>query len=277
MAALARAAERLAAAGTETPRAEADLLLAHVLGCGRDRLYMERERRLSPAETAAFSALVARRARREPFAYLTGRREFLGRDFVVSPAVLIPRPETEELALAALADCRRYHRPRLLDLGTGSGVIAISLKLACPEAEATGTDISAPALSLAAQNGARLGAAVLWLEGDLLAPVAGEVFDLVIANPPYLSAQEYAASAPELRYEPPAALVAPGAGLEFYRRLARTAAAALAPNGVLWLEIGATQGAAVRALFTAAGWRIEIRRDLAGRDRLARAVPAPPF
>ncbi|MDR1069536.1 MAG: peptide chain release factor N(5)-glutamine methyltransferase [Gracilibacteraceae bacterium] len=268
---LAAAAERLAAAGVEAPRAEADLLLAHVLGAGRDKLYIEQNRRLTPAEIASYEILLARRAAREPYAYLTGRREFLGRDFAVSAAVLIPRPETEELVLAALAD-RGAGGRRWLDLGTGSGVVAISLKLARPEAAVTGTDISAAALRTAAGNGARLGADVRWARGDLFAAVAGEIFDLIVMNPPYISAREYAVCAPEVRKEPSIALVAAEDGLLFYRRLARAAAARLSPAGALWLEIGAAQGAAVREIFTAAGWRLEIRRDLAGRERLARAV-----
>ncbi|MDR1319930.1 MAG: peptide chain release factor N(5)-glutamine methyltransferase [Gracilibacteraceae bacterium] len=269
---LAAAAERLAAAGVEAPRAEADLLLAHVLGAGRDKLYIEQNRRLTPAEIASYEVLLTRRAAREPYAYLTGRREFLGRDFEVSAAVLIPRPETEELVLAALAD-RGAGGRRWLDLGTGSGAVAISLKLARPEAAVTGTDISAAALRTAARNGARLGADLRWARGDLFAAVADEVFDLIVMNPPYISPREYAACAPELRKEPSIALVAAEDGLLFYRRLAREAAARLSSGGALWMEIGAAQGAAVREIFTAAGWRLEIRRDLAGRERLARAVP----
>ncbi|MDR1961082.1 MAG: peptide chain release factor N(5)-glutamine methyltransferase [Gracilibacteraceae bacterium] len=272
--ALTRAAALLAAAGVEEARAEADLLLAHALGITRDRLYMERERRLTPAEYDAFAALLARRAAHEPYAYLTGRREFLGRDFDVSPAVLIPRPETELLVEAALTDCGPG-APRILDPGTGSGVIAVSLKLARPEAAVTGTDISPAALAVAARNGARLGADVRWVKGDLFDAVVGEIFDLIVMNPPYVSPEEYAACAPEVRREPSRALLAGDGGLDFYRRLAREAPSRLSPAGTLWMEIGAAQGAAVREIFAAGGWRAEILPDLAGRDRLARASLRP--
>lgn len=264
--ALAALARRLAHVSS-TPALDAELLLAQALGEGRAAVAAHPERTLTAAQCAALEALAGRRLRGEPLAYLTGRKEFWSLDLEVTPDVLVPRPETElavELALTALAG---VPRPAVLDLGTGSGAIALAIARERPDAAVTATDESAAALAVAAGNAARLGVAnVRFLCGSWFAPVAGERFDLVVSNPPYLAASDAALAA--LAHEPRAALVAGPTGLEALDRIGAEAPAALIPGGVLVLEHGADQGAAVRALMAHAGLTgVVTRRDLAGLER----------
>lgn len=267
-AALARAARLLAPAST-SPRLDAELLLAHVLGVERGRLVALDDRPLAAAEDDAFAALLARRAAGEPVAYLLGRREFWTLTLEVGPGVLVPRPETElvvEIALAALAG---RTAPAVLDLGTGSGAIGLAIARERPDASVDLVDASAAALAIAERNRARLGLGnARPIAGHWFTAVAGRRYDLVAANPPYLAADDPELGSAELRHEPRAALVAGPSGLEALAAIAATAAAHLRPGGWLVLEHGATQGRAVRDLLGAGGFHeVATRTDLAGHER----------
>ncbi|MDP2826220.1 MAG: peptide chain release factor N(5)-glutamine methyltransferase [Sulfuritalea sp.] len=267
-------AAALAAARTKLPASEARLLLGHVLERPAAWLIVHDDQVLDEDELLAFASLVARRAGGEPVAYLIGHREFFGREFSVSPSVLIPRPETEllvEIALAGVgAGDTATSTARILDLGTGSGCIAITLALEIPQAQVTAVDASGAALHIARNNAERLGAQLRLLQSDWFAALAGERFDLIVANPPYIAATDPHLAAGDLRHEPPAALSSGADGLDAIRRILAAAPAHLAPGGRLWLEHGYDQGDAVRELLAAAGLAdIEQRRDLAGIMRVS--------
>ena len=267
------AAGYLAEKGVATPRLDAEVLLAHVLGVPRIRLYTEFDKPLEPAEVAAYREAVRRRARREPVAYITGEREFWSLGLRVDRRVLIPRPETEVLVERCLP--RMGAAGVLLDLGTGSGAVALALLSERPGWRAVGVDASAGALEVARENARRLGLGerAEFLEGDLYEPVAGRRFDLIVSNPPYVPSAELDRLEPEVcRYEPRRALDGGPDGLSVIRRIVAGAAEHLADGGLLALEIGAGQGPAVRALIEGAGLgRVEILPDHAGRDRVAAA------
>lgn len=272
---LAEAAARLGAVGVPQPRLTAEVLLAHLLRRERGFLYAHPEQELTPGETAAFTALLQRRAAGEPLQYLTGVQEFHGRPFAVSPAVLIPRPETE-LVVAAALDLLPLAAPaRVVDVGTGSGCIAVTLALERPCATVIATDISPAALALARRNAAALGARVEFVESDLLAAAPGP-FDLVISNPPYIAEGDWPALQREVRdHEPRTALLAGLAGTEIYARLIPQAHAALRPGGWLVLELGYDSAPAVRALLAGGEWsRVATRRDEQGWERVLTALKA---
>ncbi len=258
--------------GVASPRLDAEVLLSHILGRDRMYLYVNFDQPLEAGELAAFREAVRQRARRVPVAYITGRKEFFGLPFSVTPAVLIPRPDTEVLVEAALRRLQGREDPFLLDVGTGSGAIIISLLHKLPAARAVAIDISADALAVAAGNAAKLGVAdrLELARGDLLAPVAGRAFDAIVSNPPYIAAKDMAGLAPELVYEPRAALAGGADGLDFYRRLAAGGAAHLKPGGFLAVEVGAGQAGAVAALATAATGlaALAIVKDYAGVERV---------
>ncbi len=264
---LCHATKTLRAAGIENPRAEARLLLAHALGLDPAALL---GRAHDPADAPGFAALLARRAAREPMAYVLGQREFWGQNFRVTPATLVPRPETETLVEAALeAFPDRASVRRVLDLGTGSGCLLCAALLEFPQATGLGIDASAAALEVAASNAAALGlgARARFAKGDWLGGVA-EDFDLVLANPPYVAAAEMAGLAPELSFEPRAALVADDNGLAAYRAILAALPAVLAPGGLAILELGAGQARAVADLADQAGLEVAgLRHDLAGIPR----------
>jgi release factor glutamine methyltransferase len=228
-----------------------------------------------PVATAAghrFMAWVERRAAGEPLAYLVGEAEFRGRVFQVSPAVLIPRPETEVLIDLALERLHGLAEPRVLDLGTGSGIVAISLALECPTAAAVAVDLSAGAISVARSNAGRLGAPVDFRQGDWFAPVAGESFDLIVANPPYVAAGDPHLTRDGLPFEPQLALSDGADGLTCIRRIVAGAPGHLQAGGWLLFEHGHDQGAAGRNLLTAAGFKAPSTfPDLAGSDRVSTA------
>lgn len=277
---LAEAVGRLAAAGVETPATDARRLLAHAAGAAPGAPGPRGADPVPAAQAEAFRALVAARAARRPLAHLTGWRAFWTHRFAVTPDVLDPRPETETLVAAALA------RPfaRLLDLGTGSGCILLSLLSERPGATGLGTDVSEAALAVAARNAAALGLAgrAAFARSDWFAGVSG-VFDLIVANPPYIAEAELAGLDPEVRDHEPRLALTPGAdALAAYRAILAGAPAHLVPGGALMVEIGAAQGPAVAALFAAAGFaEVAVHPDLAGRDRVvsgrlpARARPGP--
>jgi release factor glutamine methyltransferase len=258
--------ELLEAARASIPLREARLLLRHVLGVTPAALEAHPERKVSPGDTAAFRALVARRAAGEPIAYLTGRREFYGLDFGVTPAVLIPREETELLVEIAVEKPVR----RILDLGTGSGCLAIAVARELPQARVTAVDASAAALDVARENAARHGVDVRFLLGDWFAPLSGERFDLILANPPYVAANDPHLAQGDVRFEPRTALAAGPDGLDDIRRIVAAAPAHLLSGGRLWFEHGYDQAPAAAALLAAAGFTgIEQRRDLAGILRVS--------
>jgi release factor glutamine methyltransferase len=240
--------------GVASPRLDAEVLLSHVLGKDRMYLYVNFDQPLEAGELASFREAVKQRARRVPVAYITGRREFFGLPFAVTPAVLIPRPDTEVLVEATLRRLQEREKPLVLDVGTGSGAIIVSLLHKLPAARGVATDISAEALVVAAGNAAKLGVAgrLELCRGDLAAPAAGRIFDAVVSNPPYIAAKDMAALEPELGYEPRAALAGGADGLDFYRRLTGGAAALLKPDGFMAVEVGAGQAGPVAALATAA-------------------------
>ena len=282
-AATARLRNGLDRPGAAEARHEALILLAHVENVGRAvfaaDVLAHPERVLAPERAAAFEALVIRRAAGEPLPYLTGTRAFYHHDFLVTPAVLIPRPETEHLVEAAL-DWSWQQAPAgrgltLVDVGTGSGAIALSLAAALPGATVHALDVSPAALDVARRNAARIGATnVIFGRGDLLAALPPDVRpDLVVANLPYIPAAELA-TLPVARHEPRLALDGGPDGLDLIRRLVAQAADRLATPGCLLLEIGAGQGAAVAALAAGpfSGSQIDVINDYAGHDRVVRVV-----
>jgi release factor glutamine methyltransferase len=252
-------------AATQPPALDAELLLAHVLGTERWRLTAHPERSVSPAEAAQFRALLARRANGEPLAYLTGRREFWSLEFAVTRDVLVPRPETELLIERALA-LRPQAEARVSDLGTGSGAIAIALAHERPQWQVVATDASSAALAVAGRNSATLGVQVDFRHGDWYAALAGERFDLLLSNPPYVAADDPAMQA--LRHEPAMALTPGTDALSCLRTLAQGAAQHLLPGGWLVLEHGSTQGAQLRDELVLAGLgHVRSHRDLGGHER----------
>ena len=257
--------------GVENPRLDAEVLLSHILGHDRLYLYTHFEQPLEQAELAAFRECVRKRAARLPVAYITGHKEFMGLSFEVAPAVLVPRPDTEILVEAAHVRLKGGNDPEILDLGTGSGAIIISLLHSLPAASGTAVDISGPALSIAGKNAARLGVAgrLTLLEGDLFSPVRGMQFDAIVSNPPYIPAGDIAGLAAEVRQEPNAALDGGKDGLDFYRRILAEAAGYLKPGGFLALEVGSGQAQTVASLAQDVSLELaEICRDLAGIERV---------
>lgn len=257
--------------GIDTPRLDAEVLLSHILGRDRLYLYVHFDQPLAPAELAAFRECVRQRAARLPVAYITGEREFFGLTFTVSPAVLVPRPETELLVETVLTQLADKPAARILDLGTGSGAIAVSLLSRLPAATAVAVDISAAALAVAAQNAERHRVAerLQLQQGDFWQPVGGMRFDAIVSNPPYIAAAEIARLSPEVRQEPALALDGGSDGLAFYRRLLLDGQAQLAAGGVMAFEIGAGQAAAIRELAATSPLVIrKIYADYAGIERV---------
>jgi release factor glutamine methyltransferase len=260
----------LAAARAKLPASEARLLLGHVLDRATAWLLAHDDELLDEAALLGFAALVARRAGGEPVAYLLGRREFYGREFAVSPAVLIPRPETELLVDIALEIVGAGGTAKILDLGTGSGCIAVTLALELPQAQVTALDASAVALDVARRNAERHGANLRLLQSDWFSALADERFDLIVSNPPYIAAADPHIAAGDLRHEPTTALASGADGLDAIRAIVAAAPAHLAAGGQLWLEHGYDQAQAVRDLLAKAGFAaIEQHRDLAGIVRVS--------
>jgi release factor glutamine methyltransferase len=269
---LAAARARLAAAGLIADEAalDADVLARHVLQWERATFIARAADQAPDGFAAAYHALVERRARREPVAYIRARREFWGRDFIVTPAVLIPRPETELLVEESL-DRPGGGAARIADIGTGSGCLAVTLALEWPTAEVTATDVSVDALAVARANAASLKARVDFRAGPLLADADGP-FDLIVSNPPYVAERDRASLPPEVReFEPSGALFAGEDGLQVIRELVPAAADRLSSAGRLLIEIGHDQAAAVAAVIERSpGLSLERwRPDLRGIPRVA--------
>ena len=280
------ARERFIRAGIPPDQAaiDAEVLARHAREWDRATYLTRRDESLAPDAAAAYEALVARRERREPVAYITGRREFWNLEFLVTPAVLIPRPESEFIIEAALARLRDRRRAwAIADVGTGSGCLAITLAHELPASRVTATDISQPALTIARQNAERLGVAdrVTFVETSLLADAPGP-FDLIVANPPYVPSSSSQTLSPDVRdHEPAQALYGDGEdGLDHARALLAQAPSRLSAHGVLLMEFGFAQGEAVRAAVrqVPALESIEILRDLQGHERtlIARSPPIRP-
>jgi release factor glutamine methyltransferase len=255
----------------ERARRDAELLLMHTLERSRAWLIAHAEEELSGSQAAAYTALVSLRRKGEPIQYITGEAEFYGLPFLVTRDVLIPRPETEHLVEKALELAGRVVSPRIVDVGTGSGAIAVALAHKLPCAQIAAIDISSRALAVAEENAKRNGVAVRFLLGDLLAPVAGERFEIIVSNPPYVPTVDRDTLSVEVReYEPALALFAGGDGLDVYRRLIPAAFDALTPGGFVALEIGYGQSTAVEALLASAGFeQIVFVPDLQGIPRVA--------
>jgi release factor glutamine methyltransferase len=252
-------------------RAEAGILLAHALGKPRSWLVAHADDPADEAGAAAFAALVERRAAGEPVAYLTGHRGFWTLELEVTPATLIPRPETELLVELALARLAQDGAPRVADLGTGSGAIALAIARECPHARVLATDASAAALAVARRNaGANRIRNVAFAESDWFAALADERFEVVVSNPPYIAAGDPHLGQGDLRFEPASALASGRDGLDDIRCIVDGARAHLAPGGWLLFEHGWDQGAAARHLLEAAGYgEVFTAQDLEQRDRVS--------
>lgn len=249
---------------------DARALLRAALGVGDAHLVAHPGQPLTERQREHYLAWVERRRAGEPIAYVTGEREFYSLEFKVTPAVLIPRPETELLVDTALERIPREAPIRVLELATGSGCVAVAIALHRPRARVTATDISREALVIARENAARHGAGIEFVESDWLAAVSGRQFDLIVANPPYVAERDPCLAEGDLRFEPQAALVAGADGLACIRLIVAQARAHLDPGGSLLLEHGHDQATRCRALLEQAGYRdVNSHRDLAGIERVS--------
>jgi release factor glutamine methyltransferase len=267
----------LEAADIPSARLDAEVLLSFCLGCDRLEFYKNPDRIISETQLSAFRNLIARRLQWEPVAYITGRKEFWSFTLEVNSSVLIPRPDTEVIVEEALDICRKIDssKMKILDIGTGSGAIAIALAKEMPHAKVMATDISPAAVNLAQKNAAALGLKekIDFRQGNLFEPVDG-IFDIIVCNPPYISAQDYEKLPAGVKnYEPQDALLAGKSGLEFYEKLIYQAAGFVQKNGWLLLEIGAKQEAGVRGIMETSSCydSIEMSRDYAGLPRVIKA------
>jgi release factor glutamine methyltransferase len=266
-------AAALAAARSKLPPAEARLLLGHVAKRDAAWLITHDDTLLGEDQLLAFASLVIRRTAGEPIAYLLGYREFFGRDFRVEPWVLIPRPETEllvEIALAKVGSGGTAANTTVLDLGTGSGCIAISLALESANCSVTAVDVSPEALKIARDNSGHLNATVQFQESHWFSALGDARFDLIVSNPPYIAANDAHLEQGDLRHEPLGALASGASGMDDIEHIIRSASRHLNPDGSLWLEHGYDQADAVHALLMQAGFHnIEQHRDLAGIIRVS--------
>ncbi len=262
----------LAAAAGRAPRSDARRVLAHLLKTTKERLIMHPELEVAPEVKAAYLEALEKISRGCPVAYVTGVREFYGRPFAVTPDVLVPRPDTETLVEEAIALIKHEGAKIVLDLGTGSGIIAVTLALEAPETTVTATDESPAALAVARGNAQRLGARVSFFEGSWFDALAQEgapqSFNLIVSNPPYIDPADSHMAA--LSFEPRGALTDEVDGLQDLRAIIERAPQHLAAGGVLLLEHGYDQGEAVRAMLSAAGFEdVRTVQDLAGNDRVS--------
>lgn len=285
---LVEGTEYLAERGVDTPRTEADLLLAYSLGVTRAWLYTERDSTLTNEQVEVYQSFLERRGKREPLAYIIKTREFMGLDFYVDQRVLIPRPETEMLIEKLIELTKKENRDQektknidkvrnkevqneelsVLDLCTGSGAIAISAARYLPIAKVAAADISEDALVVARENARKHNANIEFRQGDLFEPFANERFDWILTNPPYVTCQEMQECSAEVLQEPHLALCGGEDGLEIYRRIASEAGEHLKLRGKIILEIGCSQAATVCKLLSDKGFKTTVFKDLAGLDRI---------
>jgi release factor glutamine methyltransferase len=272
--AITKGAEFLERKGVDSPRLQSELLLAHILNLPRLRLYLEFERALQPGQSDAFRDLLVKRGNCIPLQHLTASTSFCGHPIICTPAVLIPRPETELLAEAGWNFLNQLNRSStFLDIGTGSACIPIAIAAHAKTSRAVALDISGDALAIARQNIEKnnLADRIELRQSDLFSVLtAGEKFDLIVSNPPYIPTAEIETLQEEVRdHDPRRALDGGIDGLDFYRAIASEAPKHLAPGGQLMLEFGDTQAESLRALFTARGWTVQqIMRDLSQRERI---------
>ena len=256
----------------ESSRLDAEVLLSHILGRERIYLYVHFDEPLEPTELARYREAIKQRVQRVPVAYIIGEKEFMGLTFRVTADTLVPRPDTEILVQAAVERLRAHgEAPRFADIGTGSGAICLSVLHFLPKAQADTVDISPAARAVAEENAAALEVAdrITFHTGDLLAPLAGQCYDAILSNPPYIPDGDIAALAPEVRLKEPHTALAGGKdGLDFYRRLTADAPALLEDGGFLAVEVGIHQAAPVAALAAPSFSRTEILKDYAGIERV---------
>lgn len=263
--------------GVENPRLDAEILLCAVLKCERIKLYLDFERPLDEQELAQYRNYVARRAKHEPLAYILGEKAFMRNVFKVSSDTLVPRPETELLVESLVMASEKINpAPKILDIGTGSGAIIVSLLDYLPQAKGVGVDISSGALVTAKENALQIGVAdrAAFLLSDLFSAVPeNKKFDIIVSNPPYIPAADIAKLAEDVQQEPHGALDGGEDGLDFYRRIIAQAPQYLAEEGMLAFEIGIRQSAAVCAMCCEHGLRaVAVRKDYAGIDRMVFAT-----
>lgn len=267
-------AKELTGLGIENAQQECGFMLAQITGMDAMTLQLDMDTALTDEVISAFNAMVEKRREHIPLQYILGTQPFLGREFIVTPDVLIPRIETEQLCTMAIGEAiDRGAKLSVLDLCTGSGCIAVSLALALPESTVDACDLSEKALSMAQHNAEQLHAHVAFLQGDLLSAAEGRTYDMIVSNPPYIPRQECTKLQPEVLQEPMMALDGGEDGLNFYRRIAMNAPKYLNPGGTLLMEIGYDQGESVPALLSEAGFSApQVFRDQYDHDRIVRAV-----
>lgn len=269
---LSQAEHLLTEAGVPDPKIDAELMLSHVTGLSRLNMLMNGQIELTAEQEQRFSSLLLSRAERNPVQYLLGEQIFYGLSFLVDSRVLIPRQETEELCEMGIAHLRSLSHAAALDLCTGSGAIAVTLKHECPHAQVTASDLSAGALEVARQNAERSGVSVSFVQGDLWTPLQGMRFDLILSNPPYIPTLDCNVLQQEVLQEPRMALDGGMDGLDFYRRIALGAPDHLTADGMLAVEVGIHQADAVADLFRQAGLAdVSISTDLYGVARMVSA------
>ena len=272
-----RATEKLQAAGIDTPRLDAEVLLAHVLNCRRLSLYVNSAEELSPEKIGRYEALIEKRAEHLPVAYLTGVKEFMGMKFAVTPEILIPRPETEILAQGVIERLLLEFGETLTlaDIGTGSGAVAISILKFIENMTAEDVDISGEAIAIAKFNAKKLGVTdrINFTVGDLFAPLEGMTFNVIVSNPPYIPTGDLANLQEEVKNEPQIALNGGEDGLDFYRRIITDAPDFLKPGGFLAVEVGINQADEVKKLIEEDGrlGEVEFWKDLANINRVVAA------
>lgn len=270
--AILQAAEAFEKAGVPDPRIDAELILCHLTGLDRMSMLMQGATALTKEQEQRFSSLLLSRTRREPLQYLLGTQYFYGLPFQVDSRVLIPRQETETLCEWGISHLRRLANPRALDLCTGSGAIAVTLKHECPHAAVTAADLSTDALEVASANARLNHADVRFAQGDLWEPVQNETFDLILSNPPYIPTLDCNTLQHEVMQEPRMALDGGADGLDFYRRIAQGAPMRLSPAGLIAVEVGIGEAQDVAVLFENAGLcDVQIINDLYGVERIVSA------
>ncbi len=256
-----------------SPRLDAEVLLARVLGISRVSLYMMHDRPLSEEEVSAYRALVARRAKGEPVAYILGEKEFWSRPFKVGPGVLIPRPETE--FIIERVKCQFSNQPlSILDIGTGSGILAITLALEFPLSQVVAADVSSEAIGFAKENAVTLEAVdrITFIEGDFFKSLPQQKFDLIVSNPPYIATGELESLPTSVKdFEPRLALDGGNEGLAFYEKIGKCAPALLNPDGFLIVETGEENAHQAAEIFRMNGFTASVFKDYAGLDRIVEA------